>query len=161
MRKRARTSWSLRCSSGVKARAETGDFAPFGHAEACPSLEAAFRGLQPALRGDLRPIRVAALAFKLAVRGAHPIAVAHAVDDDGAEHWLAARAVGPGGGAGATESAYLEILADLVRRGLAVTKPLIVDADGCAGLAARLELAFGPVVHAGSTRDLGGLGLAW
>ena len=101
---------------------------------------------------------MAALAFKLAVRGNHPIAVAHAVDDEGAEHWLALRSASTVVG---VEATYGEILSDLLRRGLKVTRPLIVDADGCPGLARRLELVFGPVVHAGAAREAGGYGLAW
>jgi hypothetical protein len=53
-------------------------------------------------------------------------------------------------------------LSDLLGRGLSGgAAPLIVDADGCEGLARRLELALGPVVHAGGAREYGGCGLAW
>jgi hypothetical protein len=123
-----------------------------------PRLDAAARALERE-RGsdDLRGVRLTALAFKLAVRGPRPIAVAHAVDDDGAEHWLAVRAAD-----GPREVAYVALLSDLLGRGLSGgAGPLIVDADGCEGLARRLELAMGPVVHAGVAREYGGCGLAW
>ena len=159
MTKRARTFSSFRRSSRVKARLETGDsFAPSGMGPETPRLDAALRALVSRDDADLCSLRIAALAFKLVVRGAHPIAVAHAVDDEGAEHWLAIRATDA---AGSVELAYAALLSDLVQRGLVVTRPLIVDADGYPGLARRLELAFGPVVYAGAIRDLGGCGLAW
>lgn len=106
---------------------------------------------------DLRGVRLTALAFKLVVRGAHPIAVAHGVDDAGAEHWLAVRSATAG-----REVTYVALLTDLLRRGLSGGRAaLIVDADGCEGLARRLELALGPVVHVGAGREYGGYGLAW
>src|ERR1700733_12708710 len=100
MTKRVRTSPPLRCSPSVKARVETGVFAQCrAGGEACPRLDAAARTLRGDEPHDLCGVRVAALAFKLVVRGAHPIAVAHAVDDEGAEHWLAVRAARAEGGA--------------------------------------------------------------
>jgi hypothetical protein len=127
--------------------------------EAGPCLDAAARALGAPEGGeqeDLRGFRIAALAFKLVVRGAHPIAVAQAVDEEGVEHWLAVRAA-----SARREVAYTELLADLVRRGLRVTRPLIVDVDGWTGLAQRLELALDPVPLAGAAREMGGGGLAW
>ena len=122
-----------------------------------PRLDAAARALAPGRTEDLRGLRLTALAFKLVVEGPHPIAVVHAVDDEGAEHWLAVRSA-----TGSLEVAYIALLSDLLRRGLSGgTAPLIVDADGCPGLARRLELALGPVVHAGLARGCGGCGLAW
>jgi hypothetical protein len=121
-------------------------------------LSAAVRALAPDCGDDLRGLRVAALAFKLVVRGRYPLAVAHAVDDEGAEHWLAIRSASAVVG---VEVAYGEILTDLLRRGLSTTRPLIVDADGCVELARKLELVFGPVLHAGRAREAGGHGLVW
>ncbi len=119
-----------------------------------PRLDAAARAIERDRTDDLSDVRVAALAFKLAVRGPHPIAVAYAVDEEGAEQWLAVRSAARG-----IEAAYVEMLADLLRRGLKMTRPLIVDADGYGGLARRLELALGPVVHVGPRECRGGL--AW
>lgn len=121
-----------------------------------PCLDAAARAIERDRGDDLRGVRMVALAFKLAVAGPHPIAVAHAVDEEGAEHWLGLRAAEHG-----IEAAYVELLSELVQRGLTVTRPLIVDAGGYRGLARRLELALGPVVHAGIARECGGGGLAW
>jgi hypothetical protein len=126
-----------------------------------PRLDAAARAIERDRGEDLRDLadlRVAALAFKLAVGGPHPIAVAYAVDDEGVEHWLSVRATN---GAGGVEATYVLLLSDLLRRGLTVSKPLIVDSNGCLGLARRLELALGPVVHAGMARECGGSGMAW
>ena len=125
--------------------------------EVGPRLEAAVRALEPHPGEDLRGLRVTALAFKLAVRGPHPFAVVHAVDQEGTEHWLAIRAAD----ARNVEAAYLELLGDIVRRGLTVARPLIVDVDRCAELGRRVELALGPVVHVGAARAYGGCGLAW
>jgi hypothetical protein len=124
-----------------------------------PRLDAAFGALKRGQGGqerDLRGLRVTALAFKLAVRGPRPIAVAYAVDEDGIEHWLAARSATRG-----VEITYLKLFSDLLVRGLQATRPLVVDADGCPRLAARLEHVLGPVVHAGVARAYGGCGLAW
>jgi hypothetical protein len=124
-----------------------------------PRLDAAARAIDRDHGEDLRGLRMVALAFKLAVGGPHPIAVVHAVDEEGAEHWLGLRSAERG-----IEIAYVELLSDLVQRGLTVTRPLIVDAGGYRGLARRLELALGPVVHVGSGAGIGrecGGGLAW
>jgi hypothetical protein len=126
-----------------------------------PRLDIAARALTHDWASDLSGVRLSALAFKLVVRGEHPIAVAHAVDDEGAEHWLAVRGV-LGEREGEREATYVALLWDLLTRGLSGgSAPLIVDTDGCDGLARRLELALGPVVHAGAARELGGCGLAW
>jgi hypothetical protein len=121
-----------------------------------PCLDAAVRAIEREPKeDDLRGVRMVALAFKLVVAGAHPIAVAHAVDEDGAEHWLGLRSA-----EGGVEAAYVALLSELLQRGLTVARPLIVDAGGYGGLARRLELALGLVVHAGNVRECGG-GLAW
>jgi hypothetical protein len=105
---------------------------------------------------DLSGLRLAALAFKVAVGGPSPIAVAYAVDDEGAQHWLAARSATRG-----VEATYVELLSDLLLRGLRAERPPIVDAGGYPRFARRLEHALGPVVHVGSARECGGGGLAW
>jgi hypothetical protein len=110
-------------------------------------LGAARRALDPAIKGDLRDLRVAALAFKVVVSGDHPIVVAHAVDDEGDEHWLAVRGAPQG-----RTAAYLKIFSQLLRRGLRARGPMLVDADGCTELARSIDRALGPVVHAGRPR---------
>jgi hypothetical protein len=125
-----------------------------------PCLDAAFRALKRDRSEDLRGLRLTALGFKVAVGGARPVAVAFAVDGEGVEHWLGARGATRG-----IELAYLELLSDLLARGLSSDAPLLVDAGGYPRLARRLEHALGPVVHAGVARELRGLedgcGLAW
>ncbi len=112
-----------------------------------PSLHAAVHALDGSPIQDLRDLRIIALAFALAVEGEHPIAVAWALDEDGVKHWLAVRSAEAG-----VEAAYLALLADLLRRGLRATRPLLVDADGCARLAGRLRAALRGVVRADGRR---------
>jgi hypothetical protein len=121
-----------------------------------PRLDAAFRAIKRDRGEDLRDLRLVALAFKVAVGGAHPIAVAHAVDDEGVEHWLGARSAIRG-----VEIAYLDLLSDLLARGLQGPRPLIVDAGGYSRVVRRLERALGPVIHAGVASECAGCGLAW
>ncbi|MGO8997209.1 MAG: hypothetical protein ACLQVI_28165 [Polyangiaceae bacterium] len=121
-----------------------------------PRLEIAFRAIKRDRREDLRGLRFTALAFKVAVRGPAPIAVAYAIDDEGIEHWLAARSASHG-----VEQAYVELLSDLLDRGLAAQRPPIVDAGGYPKFARRLEHALGAVLHVGAARECGSAGLAW
>jgi hypothetical protein len=113
-----------------------------------PCLDAAFQALHPTCTQDLRELQIIALAFSIAVGGPHPIAVAWALDEDGAEHWLAARRVRRD-----VESAYLSLLSDLLLRGLHAPRPLIADPDGCPRLAAWLQVSLG--ANVGSTRAFG------
>lgn len=106
-------------------------------------LDAARRALDPIVSPDLRDFGVAALAFKVAIPGDIPVVAAHAVDEEGDEHWLAVRSAPHG-----VTAAYLQILAELLKRGLHVRCPVLVDADGCAPLARSIDRALGPVVHA-------------
>jgi hypothetical protein len=115
-----------------------------------PCLDPAVAALLPGPSGDaadLRDLRIVALAFTLVVDGPHPIALARALDEDGVEHWLALRGADHG-----VEAAYLSMLSDLLRRGLTVARPVIVDADGCARLATRLQLSLGEIVRADAVR---------
>ncbi len=105
---------------------------------------------------DLEGVRVAALGFKVAVGGPRPIAVAYALDAEGEERWLAARSADCG-----VEAAYVDLLSNLLLRGLAADRTLIVDAGGYPSVARRLEHALGPVVHVGASRGCGGSGIAW
>ena len=59
------------------------------------------------------------------------------------------------------EAAYVQLLSDLMLRGLRAERPPIVDAGGYPRFARRLEHALGPVVHVGPVRGCGGAGLAW
>jgi hypothetical protein len=124
-----------------------------------PRLDAAARVLQRDRSEDLRSFRVTALGFKVAVGGPRPIAVAYAVDAEGVEHWLAVRSATRG-----VELTYLDLLSDLLARGLRSSGTLIVDSDGSTRLGLRLERALGPVVYAGLAsewRASDGRGLAW
>jgi hypothetical protein len=124
-----------------------------------PRLDLAVRALErdrDRCEQDLCALRLRALAFKVAVGGPRPIAVVYAVDEEGVEHWLAARSATRG-----VEAAYVELLSDLLLRGLQAERPPIVDAGGYPRFARRLEHALGPVVHVGSARECGGAGLAW
>jgi hypothetical protein len=121
-----------------------------------PRLHFAARAIERDRGDDLRDLRVTALAFKVAVGGPRPIAVAHAVDEEGVEHWLGARSA-----TGGVEAAYVALLSDLLLRGLRTEREPIVDAGGFPQFARRLEHALGPVVHVGSARECGGGGLAW
>jgi hypothetical protein len=121
-----------------------------------PRLDAAFRAIKRDRAQDLKDLRFGALAFKVAVGGKEPIAVAYAIDDEGVEHWLAARSA-----TRSVEAAYVGLLSDLLLRGLGSARPPIVDAGGYPRFARLLERALGPVVHAGSARECGGVGMAW
>lgn len=61
-----------------------------------PRLEPAARAIQRDRTEDLCELRIIALAFKVAVRGAAPIVVAWAIDEEGVEHWLAVRSATSG-----------------------------------------------------------------
>jgi hypothetical protein len=98
---------------------------------------------------------MAALAFKVAVGGPRPIAAAYALDDEGEEHWLAARSAECG-----VEAAYVDLLSNLLQRGLHADRAPIVDAGGFPRFARRLEHALGPVVHVGASRGIE-QGIAW
>jgi len=120
-----------------------------------PRLDLAFRAIKRDRTEDLRGLRFTALAFKVAVCGPLPIAVAYAIDHEGVEHWLGARSASRG-----VEPAYVDLLSDLMLRGLQAERPPIVDAGGYPRFARRLERALGSVVHVGPARECGG-GLAW
>ncbi len=107
-----------------------------------PRLDIALRAVTRPRADDLRGLRFTALGFKVAVMGPRPIAVAYAVDEDGVEHWLGARAATSG-----VERAYQELLSDLLRRGLRSTRSPLVDAGGYPRVARRVELGLGSVVH--------------
>jgi hypothetical protein len=113
-----------------------------------PCLDAAFQALGRTCTQDLRELHIIALAFTIAVGGPRPIAVAWALDEDGNEHWLAARHVRR-----EIESAYLSLLSDLLLRGLRAPRPLIADPDGYPRLATWLQASLG--ANVGSTRAFG------
>jgi hypothetical protein len=107
-----------------------------------PRLNLAFQALRR--DDDLKDFPLAALAFKVVVGGHRPLAVAHAVDDEGNEHWLGVRSAQHG-----AHVAYLQLFSDLRERGLVARGIVLVDTAGCRLLARRIEDAFGPVVHVG------------
>ena len=84
-----------------------------------PRLDAAFRAIKRDRAQDLKDLRFSALAFKVAVGGKEPIAVAYAIDDEGVEHWLAARSA-----TRSVEAAYMGLLSDLLLRGLGADRDL-------------------------------------
>jgi hypothetical protein len=116
----------------------------------------AFERRPGAMSRDLRELRVAALAFSVAVGGPHPIAAVYALDEEGEQHWLAARSASCG-----VEAAYVDLLSHLLQRGLQTDRTLIVDAGGYPRFARRLEHALGSVLHVGGVRERGGAGVAW
>jgi hypothetical protein len=86
--------------------------------------------------GDLAGLELAALAFE---RTADRAAVrAYAIDSGGALRELAVRS-GPCG----VHCPHVEILSELLTRGLRVQRPFLVSADRCHRVVARLRAAFG------------------
>lgn len=118
-----------------------------------PRLDIAARAILRGQPRDLRELRFTALAFKVAIGGPCPFAVAYAVDEDGVEQWLGVRRV-----TCSVELAYQELLSDLLLRGLHSRRSPLVDSGGFPGVARRLERALGSVVHtdaAGGQRRAG------
>jgi hypothetical protein len=86
--------------------------------------------------GDLAGLEVAAVAFEGIADGS--AVRVWAIDADGAVRTLAERA-----GRCGTRCVHVELLAELLARGLRSRGSLLVTADGCPRLVARLRAAFG------------------
>jgi hypothetical protein len=92
--------------------------------------------------GDLAPLDMAALAFESTVgTGEGPVVRACAVDVEGELRELALRAGTCN--ARSLQCVHVEILGELLTRGLRARRPVLVAADRCPTLVARLRAAFG------------------
>jgi hypothetical protein len=95
-----------------------------------------------AAAGDLAALDMAALGFEGTVAAGGGILVrACAIDVEGDLRELASRSGTCG--ARSLQCVHVEILGELLTRGLRARRPILAAADGCPTLVARLRAAFG------------------